>query len=152
VEVVEPYEPIDKKLALGESVALYGLALATFLACLFFPLISTHFIEPYVFAVYGQTATLGQGNIIIMTIMMAMVLLFPIAYLHPGHGVKVVDAYLGGANAHSSVRFVGSASEVQNVTMHNYYLQGYLSEAWLSRWGVLGATVLLLAMALLATL
>ena len=152
LEVIEPYEPVDQKLALGETTALYGLAAATFLACLFFPLISSRFIEPYVFAVYGQCATLGQGNIIIMTIMMAMVLLFPIAYLNPARNLKVVDAYLGGANVQSSVRFVGSANQVQNVAMSNYYLQGYLSEASLARWGVVASTVLLLAMVLLAML
>ena len=37
LEVVEPHERIEKELDLGESVALYGLSAATFLACLFFP-------------------------------------------------------------------------------------------------------------------
>ena len=153
VEVVEPYEPVKQELPLGESVALYGLAIATFLACLFFPLISTHFIEPYVAAIYpGQSVSLGQGNIIIMTIMMAAVMLFPIAYLHPGRGARVVDAYLGGANVRSSVRFLGSANEVQNVSMHNYYLASCFNEAWLARWGVFGTIVLLVVMLVLACL
>jgi len=54
------------------GIALYGLSAATALACLLFPLISSRFIEPYIYAVYGQSASLGEGNVIIMTIMMAM--------------------------------------------------------------------------------
>jgi len=158
VEVVEPHKRIEKELELGESIALHGLSVATFLACLLFPLISTYFITPYVAEVYFHSASLpdgdiiGKGNIIIMTIMMAMVMLFPITFINYGRGVRVTDAYLGGANLHSSTRFLGSASTVENVTMHNYYLRDILSETWLSRWGVVGSAVLLTVMFLMACL
>jgi ech hydrogenase subunit A len=158
VEVVGTCERIKKELVLGEAIALYGLSAATALACLLFPLISTYFIAPYVAEVYFQSAALptgdiiGRGNTIIMIIMMAMVMLFPITFFNYGRGVRVTDAYLGGANLHSSTRFLGSASAVENVTMHNYYLRGILSEPWLSRWGVMGSTVLLAAMFLMAFL
>src|SRR5208337_4473721 len=113
VEVVGTGERIRKELVLGEAIALYGLSAATALACLLFPLISSRFIEPYIYAVYGQSASLGEGNIIgkgntiIMMIMMAMVMLFPITFFNYGRGVRVTDAYLGGANLHSSTRFLG---------------------------------------------
>jgi len=158
VEVVEPHKRIEKELELGESIALHGLSVATFLACLLFPLISTYFIAPYVAEVYFHSAALpdgdiiGKGNIIIMTIMMAMVMLFPITFINYGRGVRVTDAYLGGANLHSSTRFVGSANSVQNVTIGNYYLHNILSEAWLSRWGVVGSAALLLVMFVMACL
>ncbi len=152
VEVVGTGERIKKELVLGEAIALYGLSAATALACLLFPLISSRFIEPYIYAVYGQSASLGEGNIIIMTIMMAMVMLFPITFFNYGRGVRVTDAYLGGANLHSSTRFLGSASAVENVTMHNYYLHSIFSENWLSRWGVMGSTALLAVMFLMACL
>ena len=103
IEVVGPREAVARELGFGESLALYGLSAATFLACLFFPLISSAIIEPYVQGVYGQTASMSQGNIIIMTIMMLMVMLFPLSFLNYGRGVKVMDAYLGGANVQSSV-------------------------------------------------
>src|ERR1039458_5077074 len=107
LEVVEPHKRIEKELELGESIALHGLSVATFLACLLFPLISTYFIAPYVAEVYFHSATLpdgdiiGRGNTIIMTIMMAMVMLFPITFINYGRGVRVTDAYLGGANLRS---------------------------------------------------
>jgi ech hydrogenase subunit A len=152
IEVVRPAERIKKELVLGEAIALYGLSAATALACLLFPLISSRFIEPYIYAVYGQSASLGAGNIIIMTIMMAMVLLFPVSFMGYGRGVKVVDAYLGGANVHSGVQFRSTADSVQDVAMGNYYLRNMFSEAWLSRWGVIGCALLLVAMLTVAFL
>ena len=105
VEVVGTGERIKKELALGEAIALYGLSAATFLACLFFPLISSRFIEPYVYAVYGQSASLGQGNIIIMIIMMAMVMLFPLSFINYGRGVQG-DGCLPGRRERAQQRAV----------------------------------------------
>jgi ech hydrogenase subunit A len=146
LEVVDPHKRIEKELDLGESIALYGLSAATALACLFFPLISTRFIEPYILSVYSHSASLGQGNIIIMTIMMALVLLFPITFLNYGRGVRVTDAYLGGANVRGSTHFRSSADSVQDVAIGNYYLLNIFNEAWLSRWGVIGGAALLAVM------
>jgi ech hydrogenase subunit A len=146
VQVVGPSERVAKELVLGESIALYGLSAATFLTCLLFPLISSFFIKPYILAVYGNFADLGQGNIIITTIMMAMVLLFPLSLIGQGKGPKVVDAYLGGANVKGGERFRTIANTVQDVSIGNYYLQNFFNEAQLSRWGVIGCTMLLAAM------
>jgi len=150
LESVHPQEPERSDLALGESLALYGLSATTFLACLFFPLISSRFIEPYVVGVYGQCVSMSPGNLIIMTIMMVMILLFPLSFLNYGRGVKVMDAYLGGANLHSSVRFLGSANQPQTVTTNNYYLRSFFPEPALARWGVMLGTALLACMLTLA--
>jgi ech hydrogenase subunit A len=146
VQVVGPAERIKKEMVLGEAVALYGLSAATFLTCLLFPLISSSFIKPYILEVYGQFADLGTGNVIIMTIMMAMVLLFPLSLIGQGKGPKVVDAYLGGANVEGGERFRTIAGTVQDVSIGNYYLQNFFDEAQLSRWGVIGCIMLLTAM------
>jgi ech hydrogenase subunit A len=148
LEVVGPSEHGSNSLGSGEAVTLYGLATATFLACLFFPLISSALIEPYVATVYGKAASvgLGEGNIIVMTLMMLMVMLFPLSFLNYGRGVRVTDAYLGGANLHSSVKFLGSANQTQEVQIGNYYLRGFFSETGLSRWGVVSSVVLLAVM------
>jgi ech hydrogenase subunit A len=150
LEVLGPREHVSNGLAPGEAVTLYGLSAATFLACLFFPLISTHAIEPYVLAVYGKSASLGQGNVIVMTLMMLMVMLFPLSFINYGRGVRVTDAYLGGANLQSSVRFLGSANQAQEVEIGNYYLRGFFSETGLARWGVISSVVLLAVMFVIA--
>ncbi len=150
LETTGPDVPHTKEFVPSEAVALYSLGLATFLTCLLFPLISSRFVEPYVVDVYGKSASLSPGNVTIMIIMMALVMLFPIGIIRHGRGAKVVDAYLGGANVNSSVRFLGSANVVEEVTMHNYYLRGLMSETWLSRWGGIGGSVFLAAMLLAA--
>jgi len=152
LEVVKPREQLPEKLAWGETVALYGLSGATFLACLLFPLISSSLIEPYVAGVYGHSTSLGQGNVIIMTIMMVMVMLFPLSFINYGRGVKVMDAYLGGANAQSSVRFTGSGNTVCDVTLRNYYLQDFFNEKLIAKWGRIAGTALLAAMLTTAVL
>jgi len=150
LEVIAPHQPMDSRLASGEAVALYGLSAATFLACLFFPVISSEFIEPYVLAVYGRSASLASGNIVIMTIMMVMIMLFPLSFINYGRGVKVMDAYLGGANLHSSIRFLGSQNQPQDLCTNNYYLRNLFNEAQLARWGAVGCWVLLAIMLWLA--
>jgi ech hydrogenase subunit A len=146
VQVVEPRKRVAKEFVLGEAIALYGLAAATFLTCLLFPLISSVFVKPYILDVYGKFADLGQGNVIIMIIMMALVLLFPLSLIGQGKGPKVVDAYLGGANVKGGEHFRTIADTVQDVSIGNYYLQNFFNEAQLSRWGVIGCIMLLAAM------
>jgi ech hydrogenase subunit A len=146
LEVERPRQPVEQTLALGESIALCGLSAVTSLACLLFPLISSWLVEPYVLSVYGHSASMSQGNIIIMTIMMVMIMLFPLSFINYGRWVRVTDAYLGGANLHSSTRFLGSGNAEYDVTTNNYFLRGVVSEAWLSRYGVVCATALLVLM------
>lgn len=155
LEVVAPHKRVEKELDLGESIALYGLSIATCLACLLFPLIASSYIEPYIAGVYFNLPSLPEGNIIgqdnvkIMLIMMVLVLVFPITFFNYGHGVRVTDAYLGGANVQSSTRFRSTADSVREVSIGNYYLLNIFTEAQLARWGVVGCTVLLAAMFLL---
>jgi ech hydrogenase subunit A len=158
LEVVEPPKRVEKEMDPGEAIALISLSVATCLACLLFPLIASRFIEPYIAGVYFQAASLpqgniiGQGNVIIMIIMMVLILLFPITFFNYGHGVRVTDAYLGGANVQSSTRFRTTADTVQDVTIGNYYLLNLFNEAKLSRWGVAACAVLLAVMFLIACL
>jgi ech hydrogenase subunit A len=150
LQVVEPCQPIANELGAGEFVAIYGLAIATFLACLLFPLISSRLVEPYVLSVYGQSGSFSQGNLVIMGLMMAIVLLFPISFVNYGRRAKNVGAYLGGANLRDGERFSGFSGEAQTVTMQNYYLRDLLNEAWLSRWGAVSCAMLLAGMVVMA--
>jgi ech hydrogenase subunit A len=150
VETVRPQDRVVKEISLDESAALYVLSLATFLACLLFPFISTTFLEPYVAGVYPQSGhvntIMGHGNTIIMVAMMLVVMLFPLSFLSRGRGVKVVDPYLGGANIEGRPGFTASGGAVESVAMHNYYLGGALSETRLARVAVVGGAVLLAVM------
>jgi len=93
---------------------------------------------------------MAPGNIIIMIIMMVMIMLFPLSYINYGRGVRVTDAYLGGANLPSSARFRGSRNTEHEIKTNNYFLRGVVSEPWLTRYGVLCGTVLLAVMVAVA--
>ena len=81
-----------------------------------------------------------------MVIMMVVVMLFPLSFLSHGRGVKLVDPYLGGANLQGGPSFAGAAGEVENVTLHNYYMTSIINEILLTRVAGLCAVGLLLAM------
>ena len=100
-------------------------------------------MEPYVIGLLQHTGNIGSDNFIIMVIMLVMVSLFPLSFLNYGRRVKVVDAYLGGANVETSVRFQGSAGVVQDMDLKNYYFNDFLGEARVFRVGVISGIALL---------
>ena len=143
LEVVHPHASVERNIGRGEWFALYALSVLTFGTCMLFPLLSSFLIEPYVRGVYGHVATMSQGNVIIMIIMLALVSLFPLSFLNYGRNVKVVDPYLGGANTGQGNQFTGSAGAVHGMSMQNYYLSALLPEAKLMQAGVVLAGLLL---------
>jgi ech hydrogenase subunit A len=144
IQVVRPIENVETHIALGEWFALTLLTGITAGTCLCFPFISSMLITPYIVEVFGASVTLHHGNFVIMTIMLAMVMLFPLSFFNYGRKVKVMDAYLGGANLGGSIKFQGSAGRSQNVAMSNYYFADLLNEQQLFRAGVLMGMSLLL--------
>jgi ech hydrogenase subunit A len=150
LEVLGTQAEEGPRLQAGQAMVLYALSAATFGTCLFFPLISSLMIEPYIEVVFHQSHFMSQGNVVIMMIMMAMILLFPLGYLVRGRKSRVVEAYLGGANVHSSMRFMGGANQVQTVTMGNYYLRNFFSEPWIFGCGVVSCAALLAIMFIVA--
>jgi ech hydrogenase subunit A len=150
IETTKPREAVVHECSAGEYVAMVGLSIGTFLTCLFFPFISSGFIEPYVLSIYGQTATMSPGNILLMMVMMAMVTLFPLTFVLHGDRQKVMDAYLGGANVQGSISYRTMKGGVQDVGMKNYYLGDFFDEARLVRWGGASCAALLCLMLALA--
>lgn len=143
LEVVGARENVERGILAGEWCALYLLAGLTFGTCLFFPLISTWFIEPYVMGVFGASARMEAGNLIIMAIMLALVSLFPLSFVAYGRRVKVLDPFLSGANVGSPVHFRGAAGEIHEMAMRNYYFADFLGEERMYRAGVIAGVILL---------
>ena len=136
IEVVKANPVKEKDISAWEWTALYALSGLTFGTCLFFPFISSSYIEPFVIELYGRTATMAHGNFVIMIIMLAVVSLFPLSFFSYGRKVKVMDPFLSGANAGRHLRFQGAAGTVHDLTMNNYYFVAYLDGKLLSRMGV----------------
>jgi ech hydrogenase subunit A len=138
---------VENGISGGEWTALGSLAVMTVGACLFFPLLSSRLVDPYVQSVCkGVTMDLGAGNIIIMLIMLGMVALFPLSFLHYGRKVRVADPYLAGANTAGGVKFTGSAGAVHEMGMKNYYLEPWFGENRLFMPGALVSALLIALM------
>jgi formate hydrogenlyase subunit 4 len=118
---------------------------------LIFPAISNQFIEPYIGGGFkAADSVLGSSNLIVMGLMLGMVAMFPLSFFNYNRKVKVVDAYLGGANVESTdgvARFQGSAGIIREMSMHNYYIGQLLGEERVFKCGfwVAIATLVVLA-------
>lgn len=144
--VFERKEEIEHGISKSQWFPLATLSILTISLCGFFPVVSTALIEPYCLEIYARTITMSPGNIVIMSIMLAMVMLFPLSFINYGKRVKVVDAYLGGANVNNNVEFRGSAGVIQSMSMYNYYLEDYFNEKKLLKFGITICIVLVIAM------
>jgi ech hydrogenase subunit A len=144
--VSENKEEMESGISKSQWLPLTVLSFLTISVCGFFPLVSSVLIEPYCLEIYGRTITMSSGNIVIMSIMLTMVMLFPLSFINYGKKVKVVDAYLGGANVNNNVQFRGSAGAIENMSMHNYYLEDYFGEKRFLKFGIVISVVLVIAM------
>ncbi|MEI6971718.1 MAG: proton-conducting transporter membrane subunit [bacterium] len=149
LQITGSMEKKEKDIASGQWVAMTALAALTILACMGFPQISTHVIEPYI-GFNAANSVLGHGNLIVMGLMLGMVAMFPLSFFNYNRKVKVVDAYLGGANVESTdgrARFQGSAGTVRDLSMRNYYIGQLLGEERVFRVGFWAAIATLIVLA-----
>jgi ech hydrogenase subunit A len=146
IEVSAQHENIEAGLGAREWVSLTVLSVLTVALVGFYPVISQFLIEPYVIDIYGRVMTLNQGNVVIMFIMLGMVALFPTTFFIYGRRVKVVDAYLAGANVDPGTRFQGAAGQVKSMAMGSYYFTKIFGESRLLVTGIIACTALVLVM------
>jgi ech hydrogenase subunit A len=146
LEVTRPRENEEAGIGAGQWLPLLALTVLTVALVGFYPVFSSLLIEPFVRDLYGKVAFISQGNIIIMSIMLGMVALFPITFFVYGRRVKVVDAYLAGANTESGTQFRGAAGTVKRMEMSNYYMPKAFGEGRLLTAGVIACSALILIM------
>jgi ech hydrogenase subunit A len=146
LEVTKVVPADETGIARRQWIALGALSALSIGLVGFYPLISAALIEPYVRGIYGQVATISQGNFIIMAIMLGMVALFPVTFFVYQRRVRVVDAYLGGGNVDSSVLFQGAGGQVKSMVMRNYYLGRLFGEQRLSLAGGIACAALIFVM------
>ncbi|MCK9583162.1 MAG: hypothetical protein M0Q46_06100 [Endomicrobiales bacterium] len=126
--------------------SLYALAGLTIAVCAFFPLVSSVLIQPYIFSVFGEAFSMSEGNLIIMSLMMGLVLLFPLTFINYSKKVKLVPAYLAGANLKKDDEFVGAMNVTKKLELRNYYLEEFFGEHRLFGMGVAITLVVLIVM------
>ncbi len=144
LEVSGPHPNVEAGIPVRQWVSVGALAALTVALCALYPVASARLIEPYVVAVFGTSEAVSQGNIVIMSIMLGLVALFPLTFFVYGRRVKVVDPYLGGANVASDFRFQAAAGEERPMRMANYYMARIFGERRLSTVGIIACAVLVL--------
>jgi ech hydrogenase subunit A len=142
--VVGKQEELESTVHRSEWFSLGSLALLTVATCGLFPLVANFLIEPYIEEIYHHTVDMGHGNIIIMLIMLAMIALFPLSFFRYGKRVKVVDAYLAGANTPQGIDFYNSLNASQQMHMRSYYLQDIFGEGKLLVIGIVVSSIIIL--------
>ncbi len=151
LQITGPMEKKEKNISGGKWTALISLSVLTILTCMCFPLISNQFIEPYIGGGFkAADSVLGASNLIVMGLMLGMVAMFPLSFFNYNRKVKVVDAYLAGANVESTdgqARFQGSAGIIRDMSMHNYYIGQLLGEERVFKTGFWIAVATLIALA-----
>jgi len=149
--VDKEYANVEGKVSRDQWIPLGTLAAMTVLICALFAPVAHYMIEPYIFALYASTVSLGTGNMIIMVIMLAMVGLFPVAFfVERGRDRVLVKPYLAGANVGvGGHQFINSLGASESPEMKNYYLEDHFSEARLMRVGVMITVALVLAMGMI---
>jgi ech hydrogenase subunit A len=89
---------------------------------------SSVFISPYVDEVFGYVTSIGHGNMVIMSCMMGLVMLFPLSFIFYKKDTKLVKAYMGGANAGDNYNFTDSFGNKRAYNVKNYYMESFFGE------------------------
>jgi ech hydrogenase subunit A len=142
--VVGEQKELERTVHRSEWFSLGSLSFLTVGVCALFPLMASNLIEPYIQEIYHKTVDMGHGNIVIMLSMMGMIALFPLSFLRYGKRVKVVDAYLAGANTPKGIEFINSFNVSQQMHMSSFYMPEYFGERKLLGIGIVVSVIILL--------
>ena len=129
-----------------EKMVLGTLATLTVAVCLFFPVLSAGVVVPYLSGIFMdvESSMLASGNIIMMSIMVAILILM-IAFFFGKTNKKIVPIYLSGENVGDNRTFRNSLKQPQKAELKNWYMNGYFAEKRMNRIGII-STVIVLAL------
>ncbi len=130
--------PGEEKMVLGTLAAL------TVAVCLFFPVLSSGIVVPYLSGIFMdvETSMLSSGNIIMMSIMVAILILM-IAFFFGKTNKRVVPIYLSGENVGDNRTFRNSLKQPQKAELKNWYMNGYFGEKRMNRVGIISTVIVL---------
>lgn len=128
-----------------EKMVLKTLAVMTVAVCLFFPVLSNGIVVPYLSGIFFdlETSMLAGGNVILMSIMTALVILM-VAFFFGKTKKRIVPIYLSGENKGDNLTFRNSLKQPQQAALKNWYMESYFGEKKMNRYGII-ATVVVLA-------
>lgn len=132
--------PTDVKITFGIQAAL------TMLLCLCFPVVSKAMIAPYLVDVLQLpvTTVIESGNQVIMTIMMIVIVVLPLA-LHSISATddRITSAYMGGVNAGDGRHFIDAHGDKKRMYLSNWYMPELIHEKKISGVCTIAAVLLI---------
>lgn len=140
---VAKQENIEAETHKSESFVHTTLVALVMLACLTFPLISSAAVVPFVGA---GVDGIGSGNMWIMAIMMAVLVLL---VLFGGFGStkkRIVPIYMAGVNEGDDLTFVNAMKQPQKSSLRNWYMEKYFGEYRINVIGVISCGIIQLVL------
>ncbi len=136
-----------------EWFSLLSHALIMISLCIFFPLVSSYLVEPYLDSVFHNHIPdiISSTNLKIMLMMLCGIVILPIAvrFLTFGKKNKIVHSYMGGANAGDDRHFIDSFGAQKPVYLANWYMEDLFGENKILRPSMMiAAAILVLMMAI----
>lgn len=141
--VERPEKDVEVEVSYNRWIPLYILTLMTIFLVATLPFVSNWMVEPYIVEIYGRSAPMDHNNIMIMSIMLAIVMLFPLAFLHRSKRVRIVPPYLAGINTGDGKKFIGAFGKTKCMEMRDYYLDKYFGEGNLYKVGVVLSLIMI---------
>lgn len=137
-------DDIQKNVHREETVVHMILSILTVIVCLGFPFISKGAVIPYLADTYGtvETMALSENNMIIMVIMIAVLILL-FAFLFGRTTKKIVPIYMAGVNTGDDLSFINSMEGKTQVSLRNWYMEGYFGEFKMNVIGVITTGIVL---------
>ena len=128
------------------------MAFLTVAVCLFFPVLSSSVVVPYLETAFqgADLALIANSNLIIMAILVAVLVLM-VAFFFGKTKKRIVPIYLSGENVGDNLTFRNSLKQPQQAQLKNWYMQTYFGEKKMNRIGiistvfVIGCTFILMA-------
>ena len=122
--VVAGTENIEGAVHKSEKFVHTLLVILVLVTCLGFPVISSAVVVPYLGA---DMAALSSGNMMIMCIMLAVIILITILFFG-NTKKKIVPIYLAGVNQGDNLTFRNSFQGSTAVSLKNWYMDKYFGE------------------------
>ena len=120
---------IEQSVHKSETFVHMTLTILTVVVCLLFPLISIYALVPYLTATFGGVAEnlLAPGNMIIMVIMLAVLVLLAAMYFGKSKKEQV-PIYLSGVNTGDNRSYYGSMQKEIEFSTRNWYMESIFGE------------------------
>jgi ech hydrogenase subunit A len=146
--VVAKRENIQQSVHKEEWASLGALVALVVAACLTFTSYSNQIVVPYILEAYPNyppeyilDLLLTNENMIIMSVMVAVIVLLPLLF-YGKTNKKIVPIYLSGAGLGDDLNYMGSMQKETAFSLRNWYMEAYFNEKRMNLIGVIAACII----------